>query len=173
MIDIKKVVYNCLAIWLVCVCTMAHGHALKETTATITVRSGQLDILVNANFAHWLSTLHSHEAWLLGDTELVLLANQTDKHKAKQLKEMIVQRTGVAVNGHKLKCSVNQFPSNLSELQKAHHTRSYFRLGCIAPNSQINSVALSLPKSLGRIYVSLVRPKQQVIGAGEKAMFNL
>ncbi|KZN65217.1 hypothetical protein N473_01195 [Pseudoalteromonas luteoviolacea CPMOR-1] len=30
-----------------------------------------------------------------------------------------------------------------------------------------------LPKSLGRVYTSLVQPKQQLIGAGKKAEFKL
>ncbi|MCF2857180.1 hypothetical protein L1286_06855 [Pseudoalteromonas sp. SMS1] len=173
MKNIRYVMLSCVVLWLFCVCTDARSHALKETTATITVRSGQLDILVNTNFAHWLSVLHSHEAWLLGDTELVLLANQGNDQKVTQLKEMVLQRTTVTADGEVLKCTVNQFPSKLNELQKAHHSRSYFRLGCAIAKQKVNAVTLLLPKSLGRVYVSLVVPKQQVVGAGQKAQFKL
>ncbi|KZN68804.1 hypothetical protein [Pseudoalteromonas luteoviolacea] len=169
----KKIIFSCMTLWLLSASMVASSHALKETTATITLRSGQLDVLVNTNFSHWLALLHNNEAWLLGDTERVLLANQTDSEKVTLLKELILQHTNLSSNGMKLNCKVSQFPSKLSELQKDHHKRAYFRLGCKSPTKKVTAVSLSLPKSLGRVYVSLVQPKQQVIGAGQKAVFKL
>ncbi|MDK1289852.1 hypothetical protein [Pseudoalteromonas umbrosa] len=162
-------------IYTVMLCTSAitHAHALKETTATITVRSGQIDVLVNTDFSYWLSLLHNNEAWLLGDTELVLQDGQTEQVKRKKLQELVRTHTKIQANGALLSCQLNEFPAKLNQLHKGHHSRAYFRLGCVSPHQQLSAVSLVLPKSLGRVYTSLVQPKQQLIGAGEKAEFKL
>ncbi|KZN45133.1 hypothetical protein N482_15250 [Pseudoalteromonas luteoviolacea NCIMB 1942] len=146
-----------MTLWLLSASMLANSHALKETIATITLRSGQLDVFVNTNFCHGLSLLHNHETWLLGDTELVLLANHTDSEKVKLLKGLILKHTSLSSIGTKLNCKVSQFPIKLGELQKDHHKRGYFRLGCKLPVNKVASVGLSLPKSLGRVYVILVK----------------
>lgn len=158
---------------MLCTSAISHAHALKETTATITVRSGQIDVLVNTDFSHWLSVLHNNEAWLLGDTELVLQDGQSEQVKRKQLQDLVLTHTKIQANGVLLNCQLNQFPVKLAQLHKGHHSRAYFRLGCVSPHKQLSAVSLVLPKSLGRVYTSLVQPKQQLIGAGKKAEFKL
>ncbi|KZN50055.1 hypothetical protein [Pseudoalteromonas luteoviolacea] len=130
-------------------------------------------MFVNTDFSHWLNLLHNNEAWLLGDTELVLQAGQTEQVKRKQLKELVLTHTKVQANGALLSCQLNQFPAQLTQLHKGHHSRAYFRLGCVSPHKQLSAVSLVLPKSLGRVYTSLVQPKQQLIGTGKKAEFKL
>ncbi|MBQ4835511.1 hypothetical protein [Pseudoalteromonas luteoviolacea] len=161
------------AVLVLFICAYAHGHALKETTATITVRSGQIDVLVNTDFSHWLEQLHSNESWLLGDTELVLKNTHSENEKVTLLKDMVLSSSKVMVNNTQLSCKLIQFPSKLDVLHKAHHSRGYFRLSCLSQRKKLESVSLSLPKSLGRVYVSLVQPKQQLIDAGQRAAFTL
>ena len=64
---------------LVSLLMIANAHVLKETSARIILRDGQVEVRIFTDMKRWKTRLQSNQAWLLGDIKQVMPLGLTTK----------------------------------------------------------------------------------------------
>lgn len=169
---------------LLSVC-VSQAHTLKENSAEIIMREGQVEIRLRVNMARWQRLLQSNQSWLLGDIQQVMPSHSNPAQQAVFLSDILSQQTHVSVNKHTVKMAVLYFPefTSLSEInlltshhqddfqKDNHHRENYAEIVLTAQHQQgnINNIRLTLPKSLGNVHSRFVQPKYRLIKAGNES----
>lgn len=152
---------------------LTQAHGLKENSAQVIMRDGQVEIRLMVNIERWQSLLQNDQAWLLGDVSQVMPKHLTDTQKSVFLSELISQNTLVKVNGTPLKMGVLYFPDAL-DIENDHHHDEYSEVVLSAQHQQghINHISLALPKSLGNVHSRFVQPSYRLLKAGNETQLS-
>ncbi|WDD98849.1 hypothetical protein [Thalassomonas actiniarum] len=141
----------------------AYGHALKENTAKITLRDGQVEILLQLDLAHWKTRLQDNRAWLTGQISELMPATLTPEQQSQFLRSLLIKKTRLAINDEKL------LLEQIAFLPQSHHGFTPVKLVGSHGQKQINHLDMHFPPSLGAVYTSVAKPQYQMIPAGKSA----
>ncbi|WP_281559304.1 hypothetical protein [Thalassomonas sp. RHCl1] len=141
----------------------AYGHALKENTAKITLRDGQVEILLQLDLAHWQARLQDNQAWLTGQISELMPVTLTPEQQSQFLKSLLIKKTRLAINDEKL------ILERIAFLPQNHHGFTPVKLAGSHGQTQVTHLEMHFPPSLGAIYTSIVKPRYQMIPAGQSA----
>ncbi len=158
---------------LLMVITPVQAHELKENSAQVIMRDGQVEVRLMVNMARWQSLLQSDQAWLLGDTVQVMPKHLNDKQKGAFLSELISQNTQVSINDTPLKMGILYFP-DATDFNNDHHSDEYSEIVLTAQHEQghVTNISLTLPKSLGNVHSRFVQPSYRLLIAGSKTQLS-
>ncbi len=106
-----KTVLSFISIFMLLITiNQAQAHSLKENSAQIIMRDGQVEIRLSVNMARWQSLLQNNQAWLLGDIPQVMPTQLSETQKTAFLSELISNNTQVSINDRVLKMGILYFP---------------------------------------------------------------
>ena len=160
--------------------SFSQAHTLKENSAQIIMRDGQVEIRLMVNMARWQSVLQNNEAWLLGDIQQVMPKHLTHKQQTHFLGDLVTQQTHVVVNDKSLKMGVLYFPDleetlHLVDSNSHHHNddlhdAEYVEIVLTAHHQlgRVDNITLALPKSLGNVHSRFVQPSYRLVKAGSQ-----
>lgn len=140
------------------------AHVLNETTAQVILRDGQIEIKVNTGIDHLVSALQSNQAWLLGDIDAVMPDNLSTEKQTEFVKNALEQKTSLVVNGKAI--SFERITLSKKGLI-SHGGEIVFQAKHQFP--EVKDISVSFHKILGPVHTSFVKPKYQVVGAGQAA----
>lgn len=175
---IMKTILNFISIFmLLMTINQAQSHSLKENSAQVIMRDGQVEIRLSVNMARWQTLLQNNQAWLLGDIPQVMPKQLSETQKTAFLSELISQNTQVSVNDSPLKMAILSFPELPHTEYKNkddHHHDEYSEIVLTAQHQQghVNHISLALPKSLGNVHSRFVQPSYRLLKAGSKTQLS-
>ncbi|KKN27491.1 hypothetical protein LCGC14_0864020 [marine sediment metagenome] len=153
-----------LACILTSMCAQVSAHVLKNTTAQVILRDGQVEVKVLTNAEHLISALQSEQAWLMGDIDKLMPTNLSAEQQEEFVKNALKQKTSLRVNQQVIVFERVVFTTSNNE---AHDLEIVFQ----AKHSftTVDELAISFPKSLGAVHASFVKPQYKLLGAGDTA----
>jgi len=145
----------------------ANGHSLKETSARITLRDGQVEVRVLTDFKRWKTRLQSNKAWLLGDVKQIMPLGLTVKETNKFVAKLLSEETLLMINNQSVPLTLNI----ISVPQKSTEHHEYTELILTAEHTflSVEQINIRFSKSLGAVHASFVKPKYQLVTAGSSA----
>jgi len=187
-----KTVLSFISIFMLMITiNQTQAHNLKENSAQIIMRDGQIEIRLSVNMARWQSLLQNNQAWLLGDIPQVMPKHLTKAQQGVFLSELISNNTQVSINDRALKMGILYFPEltpiknksenkseneseSKNESKDDHHHDKYSEIVLTAQHQQghVNHISLALPKSLGNVHSRFVQPSYRLIKAGSKTQLS-
>jgi hypothetical protein len=159
---VLPLIYLCT---LVGINTQVHAHTLNETTAQVIVRDGQVEVSLLTDFNQLISTLQSDQAWLMGDIDQLMPINLNANQQQAFINNVLQKHTRLLINKHVVLFERIIFKKN--EFDKAHANEIIFQAKHQFAN--ITELAISFPKSLSTVHVSVVKPKYKLLAAGDTA----
>lgn len=153
-----------LACILTSMSAQVSAHVLKNTTAQVILRDGQVEVKVLTNAEHLISALQSEQAWLMGDIDKLMPTNLSAEQQEEFVKNALKQKTSLRVNQQVIVFERVVFTTSNNE---AHDLEIVFQ----AKHSftTVDELAISFPKSLGAVHASFVKPQYKLLGAGDTA----
>ena len=164
MYFLKKLKWLMLACILTSISAQVSAHVLKNTTAQVILRDGQVEVKVLTNAEHLISALQSEQAWLMGDIDKLMPTNLSAEQQEEFVKNALKQKTSLRVNQQVIVFERVVFTTSNNE---AHDLEIVFQ----AKHSfaTVDELAISFPKSLGAVHASFVKPQYKLLGAGDTA----
>lgn len=153
-----------LACILTSMCAQVSAHVLKNTTAQVILRDGQVEVKVLTNAEHLISALQSEQAWLMGDIDKLMPTNLSAEQQEEFVKNALKQKTSLRVNQQVIVFERVVFTTSNNE---AHDLEIVFQAKHTF--TTIDELAISFPKSLGAVHASFVKPQYKLLGAGDTA----
>ena len=150
--------------WVVLICTFTsasvpiNAHTLKETTAQVILRDGQVEVKIITDIEHLISALQNSHSWLLGDIETIMPANLNHRQQKSFIKNALKQKLNLVVNGQIKSFEHVVFSNDNEIIFQAQHSFS-----------EVTNISISFHKMLGAVHVNFVKPKYKLLVAGETA----
>nr|WP_024594248.1 hypothetical protein [Pseudoalteromonas sp. TB13] len=160
----KKLKWLMLACILTSMSTQVSAHVLKNTTAQVILRDGQVEVKVLTNAEHLISALQSEQAWLMGDIDKLMPTNLSAEQQEEFVKNALKQKTSLRVNQQVIVFERAAFTTSNNE---AHDLEIVFQAKHTF--TTVDELAISFPKSLGAVHASFVKPQYKLLGAGDTA----
>ena len=154
-----------LACILTSMCAQVSAHVLKNTTAQVILRDGQVEVKVLTNAEHLISALQSEQAWLMGDIDKLMPTNLSAEQQEEFVKNALKQKTSLRVNQQVIVFERVTFTT--SNNNEAHDLEIVFQAKHTF--TTVDELAISFPKSLGAVHASFVKPQYKLLGAGDTA----
>ena len=154
-----------LACILTSMCAQVSAHVLKNTTAQVILRDGQVEVKVLTNAEHLISALQSEQAWLMGDIDKLMPTNLSAEQQEEFVKNALKQKTSLRVNQQVIVFERVAFTT--SNNNEAHDLEIVFQAKHTF--TTVDELAISFPKSLGAVHASFVKPQYKLLGAGDTA----
>ncbi|MBH0035518.1 hypothetical protein I6F43_12645 [Pseudoalteromonas sp. NZS71_1] len=164
MYFLKKLKWLMLACILTSMSAQVSAHVLKNTTAQVILRDGQVEVKVLTNAEHLISTLQSEQAWLMGDIDKLMPTNLSAEQQEEFVKNALKQKTSLRVNQQVIVFERVAFTTSSNE---AHDLEIVFQAKHTF--TTVDELAISFPKSLGAVHASFVKPQYKLLGAGDTA----
>jgi len=161
----KKLKWLMLACILTSVSAQVCAHVLKNTTAQVILRDGQVEVKVLTNAGHLISALQSEQAWLMGDIDKLMPTNLSAEQQEEFVKNALKQKTSLRVNQQVIVFERVAFTT--SNNNEAHDLEIVFQAKHTF--TTVDELAISFPKSLGAVHASFVKPQYKLLGAGDTA----
>lgn len=160
----------CHWLWITSILSLdVIAHQMEQHTSQITIRDGQVEVLLHLDSHKWLATLADHHSWLLGDTETVIDASLTPKEKANKLELLLKQKMLLAINGQDVMLKIDK----LTYYDSLLHLRVVASANTALSSASVNQVTVKYPKSLGAVYTSVIKPQFKMVTADKKVAFKL
>lgn len=153
-----------LACILTSMSAQVSAHVLKNTTAQVILRDGQVEVKVLTNAEHLISALQSEQAWLMGDIDKLMPTNLSAEQQEEFVKNALKQKTSLRVNQQVIVFERVVFTTSNNE---AHDLEIVFQAKHTF--TTVDELAISFPKSLGAVHASFVKPQYKLLGAGDTA----
>ena len=153
-----------LACILTSMCAQVSAHVLKNTTAQVILRDGQVEVKVLTNAEHLILALQSEQAWLMGDIDKLMPTNLSAEQQEEFVKNALKQKTSLRVNQQVIVFERVVFTTSNNE---AHDLEIVFQAKHTF--TTVDELAISFPKSLGAVHASFVKPQYKLLGAGDTA----
>jgi len=154
-------IFACMA--LLTMSVQIKAHALKETTARIILRDGQIEIQLQTDIEVWKNRLQDNQAWLMGDLKTIMPSNLNHSEELKFLKNQLIAQTKLTVNGQALKLKTASF----SKRNINNHHFTNIVLTTNHSQALISQLSIGFPKTLGEIHANFVQPEYRVIKPGQ------
>jgi len=154
---------------------IANAHALKENSARVTLRDGQIEVRVWVDMGRWQTQLQDNQAWLLGDIQQIMPAGLTTKETKVFFEKVINEETSLTLNNQRLPLKLLTIShAKASQLTSTaeHHTYSEILLSTKHTMPVAKQLNIRFPKSLGAVHASFVKPKYQMVAAGNTAQVS-
>lgn len=151
-----------IALLIASLYSQAEAHTVEENRANVILRQGQVELQLTLDLEHWLKAIGDQEAWLMGKTDIVLPEKMDDKKMQGFLRQALLRHTEIKINGKPQLLSYVSFPHQL-EAHKPLHIRLEAKTG----TAVVKTVALSLPKSLGKVHTRFVNPTYRMLQPGK------
>jgi len=164
MYFLKKLKWLMLACILTSMSAQVSAHVLKNTTAQVILRDGQVEVKVLTNAEHLISALQSEQAWLMGDIDKLMPTNLSAEQQEEFAKNALKQKTSLRVNQQVIVFERVTFTTSNNE---AHDLEIVFQAKHTF--TTVDELAISFPKSLGAVHASFVKPQYKLLGAGDTA----
>ena len=164
MYFLKKLKWLMLAYILTSMSAQVSAHVLKNTTAQVILRDGQVEVKVLTNAEHLISALQSEQAWLMGDIDKLMPTNLSAEQQEEFVKNALKQKTSLRVNQQVIVFERVVFTTSNNE---AHDLEIVFQAKHTF--TTVDELAISFPKSLGAVHASFVKPQYKLLGAGDTA----
>ena len=164
MYFLKKLKWLMLACILTSMSAQVSAHVLKNTTAQVILRDGQVEVKVLTNADHLISALQSEQAWLMGDIDKLMPTNLSAEQQEEFVKNALKQKTSLRVNQQVIVFERVVFTTSNNE---AHDLEIVFQAKHTF--TTVDELAISFPKSLGAVHASFVKPQYKLLGAGDTA----
>ena len=148
----------------------ALAHSIKQTTARVILRDGQVEIRIQTNLITLAKKSQDNQAWLLGEIDNVLPQNAKNKETIDFLKNQITKNTYIDVMGEKLSLKLTKFPETVSD---SHNSNTDIVLTTQHKHQQVKDITIQFPKSLGSVYTTFVKPQYRMITAGDRIKVQL
>ena len=148
---------------------VANAHLLKENSATVTLRDGQVEVRLLVDSERWKNILKNSESWLMGDTNEVMKSGLSDKEELIFLQNLLIKYTHIQVNNLPITLKIMHSTKTPEKMHKGYI--EFILLGKHT-QSDITQLAIQFPKSLNRVHTNIVQPKYQLIQAGKKKVFS-
>lgn len=145
------------------------AHSIKQTTARVILRDGQIEIRIYTNLATWAKKMQDNQAWLLGEIDNILPKNATSKETINFLSNQITKNTHVETMGEKLSLQLTKFPEEISD---SHDSNTDIVLTTQHAHKNVKNITIQFPKSLESVYTTFVKPQYQIITAGKKTQIE-
>ncbi|MBH0020399.1 hypothetical protein I6F40_08550 [Pseudoalteromonas sp. SWXJ133] len=165
MYFLKKLKWLMLACILTSMSAQLSAHVLKNTTAQVILRDGQVEVKVLTNAEHLISALQSEQAWLMGDIDKLMPTNLSTEQQEEFVKNALKQKTSLRVNQQVIVFERVAFTT--SNNNEAHDLEIVFQAKHTF--TTVDELAISFPKSLGAVHASFVKPQYKLLGAGDTA----
>jgi len=146
--------------------TAASAHELKETSARITLRDGQVEIKLATDLNHWQIFFQDNKAWLMGDINQVMPSNLNPQQNKVFLIDVLKKNTILTINGMQVALDV----VSISTINEQHYAEIV--LSGKHTNSKVNLLNIRFPKSLGAVHASFVKPQYKMITPGSSAQIS-
>jgi hypothetical protein len=145
----------------------ANAHVLKETSARITLRDGQVEVRILTDLQRWQRHLRNNQAWLLGDIKQIMPLGLTTKETKTFVAKLLNEETILTMNNQSIPLTLHTIstPQNNTE----HHEYTELVLTAKHAITLVGQVNIRFPKSLGAVHASFVKPKYQLVTAGNSA----
>ena len=164
MYFLKKLKWLMLACILTSMSAQVSAHVLKNTTAQVILRDGQVEVKVLTNAEHLISALQSEQAWLMGDIDKLMPTNLSAEQQEEFVKNALKQKTSLRVNQQVIVFERVVFTTSNNE---AHDLEIVFQAKHTF--TTVDELAISFSKSLGAVHASFVKPQYKLLGAGDTA----
>jgi hypothetical protein len=148
----------------------ANGHVLKETSARITLRDGQVEVRILTDMKRWQTRLQNNQAWLIGDIQQIMPLGLTTKETNEFVAKLLNEETSLTMNNQSVPLTLETIsdPQNGTE----HHEYTELVLTAKHAFSLVEQINIRFPKSLGAVHASFVKPKYQLVIAGNSAQVS-
>lgn len=169
--EITSLVLTLILVMLLVTLPMsANAHVLKETSARITLRDGQVEVRILTDFKRWKASLQNNQAWLLGDIKKIMPLGLTTKETKGFVSKLLNEETSLMMNNQAIALTLKTIsvPQNSAE----HHEYTELVLTAKHAFSSVEQVNIQFPKSLGAVHASFVKPKYQLVTAGSSAQVS-
>ncbi|MBQ4834656.1 hypothetical protein J8L70_15620 [Pseudoalteromonas sp. MMG010] len=143
------------------------AHVLKSSTADVIIRDGQVEVKILTNSAHIISALQSEQAWLMGDIDKIMPSNLNNQQQHLFLTNTFKKNINLVLNEQHLEFEKVDL-INLNNNDEAHNLQIVLQAKHAIKN--VNSLAISFPKSLGAIHTRIIKPHYKLLNAGEIAV---
>jgi len=146
------------------------AHTLKETSARISLRDGQVEVRLWLGMNRWKSHLQDSQAWLLGDNQQVMPLGLTPKETKLYVESVLHKQISLTLNNQSVSLQLMTLsaPKNSTE----HHDYTELVLTGKHKQSSVEQLNIAFPKSLGAVHVSFVKPKYQLVSAGDSVQVS-
>lgn len=144
------------------------AHQMKQHTSQVTIRDGQVELVLHLDGDKWLAKLADHHSWLLGDTEMVIDENLTAEVKIKKVETLLRQEMQLRVNKQEVPLTIEK----LSYYDSLLHIRVLLSASSEVSSVDVKDVALKYPKSLGQVYTSIAKPQYKLATADKQIEFQ-
>jgi len=161
-IKIKMIIIMLLAVSTIGV----QAHVLKENSARITLRDGQVEVRMLVDVKRWENRLQSNESWLLGDIGQVMPKDLSIKRAETFMAKVLVSESSLTLNNKALELSIFTITAKSNS---QHPEFTEFVLTSQHTSAIVEQINIRFPKSVGAVHASFVKPKYQLVAAGEHA----
>ncbi|MEZ8103037.1 hypothetical protein [Vibrio bivalvicida] len=145
-----------------------NSHSVPKTTSELIIRDGQAELKVLVDIENWLMRLQDPQAWLLGDTEVLLTEAQlTSSRLNVELYKLLENGVELSINGKTIPLA----PIKTADSQHSHVVE--FRFSATHPFQSPQEIRIRFPKSLGDVHFSLSHPIYSQLSAGSAQNFSL
>lgn len=143
------------------------AHTVNESSARVILRDGQIEVRIFTDLNRLQSVLQNSQAWLMGDSEQVMPAGLNANQSQQFIERLLKNNTAVSLNLKPV------FLDTISLItHQDNHPVEFVLLG--KHNiSEVNSVKIEFPKSLGPVHTSFVKPKYRVVSAGNATTVSI
>ncbi|MEO9653520.1 hypothetical protein [Marinomonas sp.] len=147
----------------------AKAHTVNETSAQVILRAGQVEVQIITDMSKLLSKLRDHQAWLMGDIDRVMPANLSPEQQNDFIKKLFTDQLILTLNQQPL---IIERVTLAQDTTHGHHHISKVVLQARHSLAHVSTLSMQMPKSLGEVHISVVRPQYRVINAGDKVDFT-
>ncbi|MEL0642176.1 hypothetical protein V6260_16365 [Pseudoalteromonas aliena] len=165
MYFLKKLKWLMLVSILTSMSAHVSAHVLKNTTAQVILRDGQVEVKVLTNAEHLISALQSEQAWLMGDIDKLMPTNLGAEQQEEFVKNALKQKMCLRVNQQVI--AFERIAFTTSNSNEAHNLEIVFQAKHTF--TTVDELAISFPKTLGAVNASFVKPQYKFLGAGDTA----
>lgn len=147
-----------------------NAHSLKETTARISLRDGQVEVRLWLDLNRWLSHLKDSQAWLLGDNQQVMPLGLTPKETEQYVENILHNQIALTLNNQSISLQLSTVLAAKNSTESHDYTE--FVLTGRHKQSSVEQLNIAFPKSLGAVHASFVKPKYQLVSAGRSVQVS-
>ncbi|MCW8833940.1 MAG: hypothetical protein OQK09_03850 [Colwellia sp.] len=146
------------------------AHVLKETSARVTLRDGQVEVRLWVDMQRWKTRLQDNQAWLLGDIQQVMPSGLTPKETNLFIKNLLNKEVSLTLNNQAVSLKLLTTPNTKTVTN--HHDYTELVFSSNHPFSLVEQLNIHFPKSLGAVHASFVKPKYQMLAAGSNTTIS-
>jgi len=146
---------------------VASAHELKDTSARITLRDGQVEVRIWVDMSRWKIRFRDNQAWLLGDISQPMPAALTAEQTKAFVIKVLNEDTVLTLNKQTVALTLLAISEPKSSVKHKEHTEFVFISK--HQHSRVEQIDIRFPKSLGSIHASFVKPKYKMLAAGSTA----